>query len=262
MAFATRWRNERILVFRHAPPPTPADFFRDEDLPREPFPNAPPHMRSVFYYWWAFAREHERYSQMARARGKQPLPLPADFATVRLSPDFMTWWTNKGWFLFCERLERHVRVHQPDESGRITDIRDPDQKIILSLPVHGDLHRILGEVEQLIIRERPTIQAAGSWSNAKYKVAAKPVLTSLYRQLTLWKLRAEHPEVALHELSRQVGIDLKWDTDTNDHRATLVSKYLRKAECILEHLGLGLFPITNLSQLKKVQSVADDKDDE
>lgn len=259
MVFATKWRAVRSLYFRHAPPPTPQDFFRDEDLPRPPFPGAPSHMRSVYYYWWAFAREHAAYVQLARAKGKKVTPLPADFATVRNSPDFMTWWNAKGRFLFCEPLERHVRVHKVDDRTWINEMINSEEKIIISLPAHGDLHRILAEVEQLIIRERPTIQASASWSRARYQVAAKPVLTSLHRQLTLWKLRADQPEKPLHELSRMGEIDMKWNSDTNDQRAVLVSKYLKKAECILDHLGYGLFPITNPSQLEKLPPVlADD----
>jgi hypothetical protein len=250
MVFATKWREDRYLYFRHAPPPSADDFFRDEDLPKEPFDGAPTFMRSVYYYWWAFAREHDRYVAIAREKGRNPTPLPAKFQTVRKSADFMPWWNATGRFLFCEKLERNVRVHQPDQLGRITDIREPAEKIIISIPAHGDLHRILGEVEQLIIRERPNIPAVASWSNAECQIAGKYVLSSLHRQLTLWKLRAERPKDQLHELSRLAGIGLTWNSDTNDQRAVQVSKYLKKAECVLEHIGMGLFPITNPSQTK------------
>lgn len=252
MVFGTKWRADRYLYFRHAPPPTADDFFRDEDLPVEPFEGAPTHMRSVYYYWWAFAREHERYVTYARAKGGNPAALPPKFQPVRNSPDFMQWWDGMGRFLFCEKLERNVRVHKLDATGRITDMRNPDEKIILSLPAHGDLRRLLGEVEQLIIRERPNITATASWSTAEYPVSAKYVLASLHRQLELWKLRADRPLEPLHELSRAAGIELKWASDTNDQRAVLVSKYLRKADCIFEHLGKGLFPVTSMALSKKL----------
>ena len=42
------------------------------------------------------------------------------------------WWNDKGRFQFCEPLERHVRVHKPDMFGRITDIRNPSEKIVLA----------------------------------------------------------------------------------------------------------------------------------
>jgi hypothetical protein len=251
LVFATKWRADRLLYFRHAPPPTPQDVFRDEDLPKEPFKGAPPHMRSVYYFWWAFLREHKGYRQFCATQKGNYEQLFRDFGDV-FHAEFKSWWDGKGRFTFCEPLERNVRVHKPDAEGRITDIRRPEEKIVLSLPAHGDLHRILAEVEELIIRERPDIEARASWSQAKYAVAAKPVLSSLHQHLVIWKLRQQHPEgtMALHELAKVAGLAFAHESDTKEQRAIVVSRYLRQAACIIEHVGQGHFPILRPSQLK------------
>lgn len=253
MVFATRWRASqgRLLFYRHAPPPTSQDVFRDEDLPKEPFQGAPPYMRSVYFFWWAFLREHAGYRRYCDTREGDHQQLFRDFGDIGRD-DFMFWWDGKGRFQFCEALERNVRVHQPDAEGRITDIRNPAEKIVLSLPAHGDLRRILAEVEELIIRERPDIEAKASWSDAKYQVAAKPVLSSLHMHLTIWKLRQQYPEgtMPLHELAKLAGLGFKWDADTPENRASVVSRYLKQAKCIIEHVGKGQFPILRPSQLQ------------
>lgn len=251
MVFATTWRANRLLFYRHAPPASPQDVFRDEDLPKVPFKDAPSYMRSVYYYWWAFLREHDGYRRFCETQKGDYEQLFRDFGDVRLG-DFMRWWDNRGRFIFCERLERNVRVHKADEDGRITDIRNPKEKIILSLPAHGDLRRMLAEVEELIIRERPDIEAKASWSDAKYQVTAKPVLSALHTRLTLWKLRKQHPEgsMPLHQLAQHAGLKFDFDSDRPDHRAQVVSRYLKETRCIIEHVGTGKFPITRPSQLE------------
>lgn len=251
MVYATTWRAQRLLFYRHAPPPSPQDVFRDEDLPKEPFKGAPPYMRSVYYYWWAFLREHEGYRRFCETQAGEYGRLFRDFGDVRVG-DFMPWWNGKGRFQFCEPLERHVRVHKPDEVGRITDIRDPAEKIVLSLPAHGDLNRMLAEVRQLIIREQPGIAANASWSDAKYQVATKPVLSSLHQHLTIWKLRKQYPEgkKTLHELADLAGLTFSRKLEHNEGRAMVVSRYLKQAKCIIEHVGKGQFPILKPGQLK------------
>lgn len=249
MVFATTWRANRLLFYRHAPPPSPQDVFRDEDLPKEPFKGAPSYMRSVYYFWWAFLREHDGYRRYCeRQEGDEFERLFRDFGDVGRS-EFMSWWSGKGRFQFCEALERNVRVHHPDEAGRITDIRKPDEKIIISLPVHGDLHRILAEVQELIIRERPDIDAKASWSDAKYQVAAKPVLSSLHQRLEIWLHRRRHPDKKLHELADLVGLQLGPTSNSKEERATVISHRLKEASCIIENVGKGQFPILRPSQL-------------
>jgi hypothetical protein len=253
VVYSTRWRGDRLLHYRHAPPPSPRDVFRDEALPKEPFKNAPPYMRSVYYFWWAFLCEHEGYRRYCQTQqGEEYALLFRDFGDVSRT-DFMSWWVGKGQFQFCEPLERNVRVHKPDDQGRITDIRKPDEKIIISLPVHGDLNRILAEIQQLIVREQPGIEAKASWSDAKYPVAAKPVLSSLHQHLTILKLRKQYPEgkKTLHELADLAGLTFSRNSDTKEHRAMTVSRYLKQAKCIIEHVGQGQFPILRPSQLTK-----------
>ena len=251
MVFATKWRGDRFLYYRNAPPPTPEDVFRDEDLPKEPFKGAPAYMRSVYYFWWAFLREHEGYRRFCESQEGEYEQLFQNFGNVG-SGEFMSWWNGKGRFQFCEPLERNVRVHKLDDTGRINDLKKPAEKIVISLPAHGDLHRILAEVEELIIRERPEINANASWSDAKFQVATKPVLSSLHQHLRIWKLRKEHPEgtMTLHELAKLAGLTFSRDSDTKEQRAIVVSRYLKQAKCIIENVGNGQFPILRPSQLK------------
>lgn len=249
MAFATKWRGQadRLLWYSHAPPPSNEDieggWIRRGDLPKDPYKGAPSYKRSVYYYWWAFLRENEEYYNYAQTRSGQGFQqLFKDFGDVWTLP-FMDWWNTKGRFQFCELLERNVRVHKPDEQGRILDIRDPAEKIILALPVHGDLERILAEVEQLILRERPAIPKSASWKEAKYHVSGKPVLSSLEKRLTVLQARKRHPDKTLHELADIVGLKFGPKSEHKEGKAIYVSRYLKQAKCIIDHVGKGQFPI-------------------
>ena len=54
----------------------------------------------------------------------------------------------------------------------------------------------------------------------------------------------------LHELAKLAGLEFRWDSDTAENRASVVSRYLKHAKCIIEHVAKGQFPILKLSQLQ------------
>ncbi|WP_421762379.1 hypothetical protein [Devosia sp.] len=250
MVYATNWRSERLLYYRYAPPPTEQDEFRDEELPKKPYPGARPYERSVYFYWWAFLQEHEGYREFCETHNDpQYTRLYRDFGDLRPT-DFVSWWRSKGQFLFCEPLERLVRVHKVADSGDVS-IERANGHIVVSFPADGHADRILTEIGHLISRERATLTTVSNWSEAKYPVATKPVLSSLHQHLHIWKLRRSHPELPLHELAKTANLQFSRESDNPSDRAIVVSRYLRQAACIIEHVGKGQFPILKPSQLKE-----------
>lgn len=245
MVLATNWRDDRLLYYRYAPPPGPEDSFEERDLPEPPYEGAAPHERSVYFYWWSFLRENEDYVRCCKEGGAGPFGrLYQDFGDVR-DDDFMSWW-NRTRLLFCQRLERSVRIHTPDASG-IFALPRGDGRIVLSLPVAADSKRVLKEIKQLIRREQDKLsdfpqEAQRDWTHARYEIATKPVLKALHIRLKLLRLRRADENVPLHKLGKDAGLEFDKDT-IPEERASRVSRYIREARCLARYAAEGLFPI-------------------
>lgn len=246
MGIAQLWRGGRVLYFRYAPPASYEGEFRDEVLPERPYPGCAPYERSVYYYWWAFLRENREYMAHCEGTGDGTMgPLYSKFKDVRGS-DFMEWWVRPGRLLFCEQLERMVRVHEADLDGRVSLENAADQMVI-TFPKDGDMSRILAEVKARVLAEQPAI-VERSESQAKFPVERNPVLSALHKRLTVWKLRKENPGVALHRIAQMAGLKFSYDGDNPTQRGIVALKYYKEAQCLIKYVGQGRFPVYNEKQ--------------
>ena len=237
--FTKRLYSKDILYFRYAPPLTRLDDATDDELPNPPFHNAPPHMRSVFYYWWAFLRESEDYIATCDNGGKGKLAdLYKDFGDIR-EDKFFDWWKRTGRNLFCEPVDRQIKVVIDDH------IQHEPDKVILSIPITGDMGRILAEIKTLLNGEfHKKRKESYRDTKAKYKVRTKPVLTSLHIMLELLKAKKANPSGSLLDWGRSINLGLisgKSDADVLASERSAISRYIRKSEKLLTLIEQGEF---------------------
>lgn len=237
--FTKRLYSKDILYFRYAPPLTRLDDATDDELPNPPFHNAPPHMRSVFYYWWAFLRESEDYIATCDNGGKGKLAdLYKDFGDIR-EDKFFDWWKRTGRNLFCEPVDRQIKVVIDDH------IQHEPDKVILSIPITGDMGRILAEIKTLLNGEfHKKRKESYRDTKAKYKVRTKPVLTSLHIMLELLKAKKANPSGSLLDWGRSINLGLisgKTNSEVLASERSAISRYIRKAEKLLTLIEQGEF---------------------
>ena len=237
--FTKRLYSKDILYFRYAPPLTRLDDATDDELPNPPFHNAPPHMRSVFYYWWAFLRESEDYIATCDNGGKGKLAdLYKDFGDIR-EDKFFDWWKRTGRNLFCEPVDRQIKVVIDDH------IQHEPDKVILSIPITGDMGRIIAEIKTLLNGEfHKKRKESYRDTKAKYKVETKPVLTSLHIMLELLKAKKANPSGSLLDWGRSINLGLisgKTNSEVLASERSAISRYIRKAEKLLTLIEQGEF---------------------
>ena len=118
----------------------------------------------------------------------------------------------------------------------------------------GDIQRTVAELRELLL---PTLKRMTTKdlrkSNARYQVASKPVLTSLYQHWLAWRARKEHPNAALHELADLAGIAADAGSDGTDRRSKMlkankIKRYLSGSEELIKNVVLGKFPLFNEEQ--------------
>jgi hypothetical protein len=245
--------NRKIRYFRYAPPMTRLDDTTDDDRPKAPFAGAPLYMCSVYYYWWAFLRLNSDYMQTCEAGGTgQCAELYGDFGDVR-SDNFLQWWIDTGRDLFAEPADDVITV--------VTDadqLNSDKNRVVLSIPVTGDMDRTLAELRKLlqpIYQNHRTNQTRKS--QAKYQPHTKPVLSSLHKQLMLWKARQSNPKATLPELAQIAKsgalTEERNKEDKYDHATgSSVSRTLALAEKIIANVGLGRFPDNGRSDMQNL----------
>jgi hypothetical protein len=248
-------KSEKPFFFVYAPPLLGVRKSRR----KEPQPADPKSERwkwSVFYYWWEYLRRHEGYRQTCEAGGiGQFAKLYADFGDVH-SCDFWSWWKSHS-HLFSEPEARKAEPFDP------SDMQEDDQSefIYIRIPRENPLKLTLKQVTRivkpkLVKRERNKII-----TQARYKVAAKPLLPSLDMHLRVWDARRDNPNATLEELADNANLDIDHHVkgETLAHRAALglpdddIRKVLkrRKELAVQRHLRIAEQYIQNVAEQEK-----------
>ena len=128
----------------------------------------------MFYYWWEYLRRHTGYRVTCEAGGiGEFAKLYADFGDVR-SDDFWSWWKMHD-HLFAEPKARQAELLNQAEM----DDQESSDFIYIRIPRENPLKLTLKQVTRivkpnLVKRDRKKIA-----TQARYKVATKPVLPTL-----------------------------------------------------------------------------------
>jgi hypothetical protein len=234
-----------VVYFTYAPPlfqPNGRDL---TNWPNPAFRGAESWQNSVFYYWWLFLQENEAYRTTCQNGGHWLKEvLYNDFGDVH-SGSFKDWWISHGRELFREPPSEGVKL------ARLTE--DSTNRISISVPMTGDLERTLAEIRAILQPAFQTFRLKVGPSQAKYPVAAKPVLSSLHRLYRIHRARIEHPELKLWEISE--FLDLTTSTQPKETQSSNISRSLKLVEFLIEQVGYGLFPIMTEAQLKAAKQI-------
>lgn len=190
-------------------------------------------------------REWDAYTECCDNGGTGPLAkLYEDFGDLRGLEDFhfMAWWKEGGRLLFCEPEEQGVEflpsapVHHDDEN-----------RVLISVPVSGDLDRVLAEIRETLGKEMRRHREKGgvdpNASRAKYRVIGSPRLSVLEKQLRIYRLRDKYDSMTNVEIAYEVGIlKAAHETFNPDTVTAQVSTYYKEACAIVENLASGCFP--------------------
>jgi hypothetical protein len=207
---------------------------------------------SVFYYWWEYLRRHEGYRQTCEAGGVgQFARLYADFGDVH-SCDFWSWWKSHT-HLFAEPEAREAKPFEP------ADMQEDDQSefIYIRIPRENPLKLTLKQVTRivkpkLVKRERNKII-----TQARYKVATKPLLVSLDMHLRVWDARRDNPDATHEEWADIAGVKVN-EIVNNETLTTPLNRYSddyirrvvkrRKELAVQRHLRIAEQYIQNVAE--------------
>lgn len=237
--------GNKVLYFQHSPPYTSLDTVSASKRLAPPFSDAPDYMCSPYFYWWAFMREWDAYTECCANGGSGPLAkLYDDFGDLRGLHDihFMDWWKEGGRLLFCEPEDQGVEF-LPSAPVQ----HDDKNRVLISVPVSGDLDRVLAEIRETLGKEMRRHREKGgadpNASRAKYKVLGSPRLSALDKQLRIYRMRAKYAAMTKVEIAYEVGILKAAHTNFNPDTVTAqVSTYYKEACAIVENLVSGCFP--------------------
>lgn len=165
-----------------------------------------------------------------------------DFGDVR-DDDFMKWWRNGGRLLFCEPPQEQIEVLLSPPKAH-----DNDRRVLISLPLLGDVDRTLAELRHLL---KPALHDArrrfdGS-SGARYPVASRAVTTALHQRWQVWQAYRLHPNALKADLADLAGLAAGGQGPSDDRlvrnlKSAKASRYLDDAKALIHNVGEGRFP--------------------
>lgn len=245
-------KRKKSQFFVYAPPLLGARKSRRKP-PQPADPKSERWKWSVFYYWWEYLRRHEGYRATCEAGGAgQFAKLYADFGDVH-SGDFWSWWkTHSG--LFAEPEAREAEVFEPPAMQE----HEADDFIYIRIPRENPLKLTLKQVTRIVRPKLVKRDRKKVMTQARYKVATKPLLASLDMHLKVWDARRDYPDATLEELAdiAQVSYNHVVGRETLAHRAALrlpdddIRKVLkrRKELAVQRHLRIAEQYIQNVAE--------------
>lgn len=208
---------------------------------------------SVFYYWWEYLRRHEGYRKTCEAGGiGQFAKLYVDFGDVH-SCDFWSWWKSHS-HLFSEPEARKAEPFDP------SDMQEDDQGdfIYIRIPRENQLKHSLTQVTRIVKRRLVKRDSRKIVTQARYKVATKPLLPSLDMHLRVWDARRDNPDATLEQLADIAEVSFNHDVkgESLGTRALLrlpdddIRKVLkrRKELAVQRHLRIAEQYIQNVAE--------------
>jgi hypothetical protein len=241
--------NKEVVYFIYAPPVTDLDQIDEKKRPKKAFSNASNWESSVFYYWWLFLRENEIYRQACDYDLLGPKHhLFNDFGNVH-DTDFITWWKARGRDLFREPQSEGVRL-------TALGAHDKD-RVNISIPMTGDLERSLTEIRALLQPILKSNRIVAGPSKARYPVASKPVLSSLYKIYNIYRASKKYPDMKPWEIFEH--LEMSTAVQSKESQSSTISRALNQANFLIEHVGAGIFPVTNKAQLVLAQKMLESR---
>jgi len=211
--------------------------------------------RSVYYWWFEYLKRHAGYARTCAQAGRgKYAALYRDFGDVHAA-DFRTWWAegDRGARLFAEPLiTREVRLVTAEELAAV----EPDPNVaFVQMPLNLPKRYLKQAFAKLLVKHhkgRRGVRQARH-SQARYPVIGQPNVPALQITLQVYDYRQTHPELTLWQIGQQLrlfqleqlpaaGDTAKTIANKRSIMAASVSRYLRKAQAMIDNAALGKFP--------------------
>lgn len=214
--------------------------------------------KSVYYWWWAYLRKNEQYRLCCERGGKGKLSrLYKDFGDV-FNVGFQTWWVSegRGEHLFAEPLApMHLKkIHSIEEWG---EDWTEDSVMVVAVPLFGSKRLIKRSFDRLLREEhkgKPGIPSKLK-SESLYPLHTKFSINALQQMMKVYELRQAEPNLTLAQIGQKLKLNLsampkKMDDPSaieikRNSMSAAVSRYLRKANAIIQNVAEGKFPCTD-----------------
>lgn len=213
---------------------------------------------SVYYWWWAYLRQNERYLECCESGGKGQLAgLFAKFGDVR-GDDFQSWWKEpiegieRGAHLFSDPASNSIRLLEEGEK-----VPPRIEAITLTLPLNLPKKLLEKRFSEFLIKHhkgKRGIQLAKS-SKALCKVKGQPNIPALALGLKIYEIKKSNPKMPLWEIGNTLpevlrtqklkSTDLPQDVLVKKGALTAtVSRFLKTVRRRIDRTieGEGIFP--------------------
>ena len=213
---------------------------------------------SVYFWWWAYLRQNERYLECCNSLGDGDLSqLYEIFGDVR-GEDFRAWWKepiegiDRGAFLFAEPATNTIRLMKEGERAPACS-----EALTLTLPLNLPkklLERRFKEFLDTNHKGERGKQLAKS-SKAICKIKGQPNIPALALGLKMYLLRKSNPAMPLWEIGNSMPTVLRTQklkpSDSPELTlmkkkalAATVSRMLKTVQLRIDRTieGLGYFP--------------------
>ncbi len=211
--------------------------------------------RSVYYWWFEYLRRHAGYARTCQQQGRgKYAKLYEDFGDVHAT-DFRTWWSDgdRGAWLFAEpAITREVRLVSAEELSSVE--LDPNVAFV-QMPLNLPKRYLKQAFAKLLVKHhkgRRGVRQARN-SHARYPVVGQPNIPALRITLQVYDFRQTHPDFTLWQIGERLrlfqleqlpaaGDTAKTIANKRSIMAATVSRYLRKAQAMIDNAALGQFP--------------------
>lgn len=207
--------------------------------------------QSAYYWWYQYLKRNVEYKKCCERRGRGPCgSLYKDFGNVH-ELSFNAWWKATRALFAGPPL-----VFTLDELKTVRDFQhyEGDRTVLLLVvnlfTAKRDLQRGFNE---MLRKTYPRKRGRPAWDDtiAEYPLAARPNLPFLETALKVYDVKQSAPkDKPLWKIAQEAGVGATYRTDketdpegrNRSKLAVMASRYLRRAEEMIENAGKGQFP--------------------
>lgn len=224
--------------------------------PKRPLPDSYRH-RSVYFWWFEYLRRNEEYRLTCQNGGTGSCSdLFEDFGDI-YDCDFKTWWQTggRGVRLFAEPQTDSIKVISKHD---INQTYSDQNSLLLSVPLDLPITFLVKAFRDIVSKHHTGKrgQRHNAKSNAKYKVFGKVDVLFLQIALQVWDTRQSDPTKPLWQIGNELRLGSKQNIlksneindinpevrDKKNILAVTTSRYVKKAQNMIERTGQGRFP--------------------
>jgi hypothetical protein len=204
---------------------------------------------SVYYWWFEYLKRNTAYHELLDSNLESEIC--RDFGDVR-NKTFKEWWRedDRAIKLFAEPIKSSVRIL---DDGEVVEHNTMFLNISFPLDLPKEhLRKKFDEYLSKLHKGKSGVQNSKS-SQARYKFSAQPNIDSLKRDLLVYDIHLQHPDIPLIEACK----DLKWvnypkaslkkesTSLYSDQKATenfKLKRQLKRAQIAIKATTYGHFP--------------------